>query len=85
MVVQKRPDESLCVQDIPGMCCIAFVFMCYQFYSLFQPGDTGELESAQQVSSHYLVELSAVMASGQDEIGSNMRSFAEQLKPYPQY
>lgn len=48
-----------------------------------QPGDTGDLESAQQVSSSHLVELSAVMASGQDEIGSQMKSFAEQLKPYP--
>ncbi len=48
-----------------------------------QPGDTGELDSAQPVSAHYLVELSAVAPSGQDNIGLEMRMFAEGLKPYP--
>ena len=49
-----------------------------------QPRDNGELEGAQTVSDHYLVELSAITPSGQDLIENDMRIFAEQLKPYPQ-
>lgn len=50
-----------------------------------QPGDAGDLDSSQPVFAHYLVELSAVAPSGQDNIGHEMRAFAEGLKPYPSH
>ncbi len=43
------------------------------------------MEGAQSLSDHYLVELSAVTLSGHDNVGMEMRQFAEQLKPYPLY
>ena len=43
----------------------------------------GDWETATIVSSRYLVELSALTLSGHDAIGSEMKAFAEQLKPYP--
>ena len=43
----------------------------------------GDLETASTVSSRYLVEMSALTYSGHDAVGSEMKAFAEQLKPYP--
>ena len=43
----------------------------------------GDLETASTVSSRYLVELSALTFSGHDAVGSEIKAFAEQLKPYP--
>lgn len=51
--------------------------------SLSQPSDSSDPDAASAISDHYLVELSALMASGQDNIGTEMRTFAEHLKPYP--
>ena len=48
-----------------------------------QPTDAGDLDTASTISSRYLVEFSAITASGHDAIGSEMKAFAEQLKPYP--
>ena len=48
-----------------------------------QPGDAGDVESAQQFSPNYLVELSAFASSGQDRSSDELRTFAENLKPYP--
>ena len=48
-----------------------------------QPTDMGDLETASTVSSRYLVELSALTFSGHDAVGSEIKAFAEQLKPYP--
>ena len=50
-----------------------------------QPSDSGDPETAQAVSDHYLVELSALTASGQDTIGTEMKAFADHLKPYPHH
>lgn len=50
-------------------------------FKLYQPGESGDLESAQAVSDHYLVELSAIAPSGQENVGGELKSFADQLKP----
>ena len=55
--------------------------MCCAF--CVQPTDMGDLETASTVSNRYLVELSALTFSGHDAIGSEIKAFAEQLKPYP--
>lgn len=52
---------------------------------IYQPGESGELDSAQLLFDRHLVELSAVTSSGQDIIGNEMRAFADQLKPYAIY
>ena len=51
----------------------------------FQPAGTGagDPDSSIPLSPLYLVELSAVTPSGQDTIESEMRAFADHLKPYP--
>lgn len=46
-----------------------------------QPGDTST--GLEPVSTSHLVELSVVAPSGQEQIGEDMKNFAEQLKPYP--
>ena len=46
-------------------------------------GEGAGVAGAQLLSEHYLVELSAVTTSGHDNVGMEMRAFAEQLKPYP--
>ena len=50
-----------------------------------QPTDSGDPDTAQAVFDHYLVELSALTASGQDTIGTEMKAFADHLKPYPHH
>ena len=45
-----------------------------------QPSNT---ESLEPISLSSLVELSVVATPGQDQIGEDMKNFAEQLKPYP--
>jgi mediator of RNA polymerase II transcription subunit 18 len=52
-------------------------------FQICQPNESGDVESAQPFSNNYLVELSAVAASGQDAIGNEMKTFAEHLKSYP--
>lgn len=46
-----------------------------------QPGDT--VNGLEPMSNSHLVELSVVAPSGQEQIGEDMKNFAEQLKPYP--
>lgn len=46
-----------------------------------QPADVNNLEP---VSLSYLVELSVVAPTGQEQIGEDMKNFAEQLKPLVQ-
>lgn len=60
-------------------------YYCVFISLLSQPNETGDPESAQPFSSNYLVEMSALASSGQDAIGTEMKSFAEHLKPYPAY
>lgn len=83
----------MCVQV-----CI-HVFMCIQVYvrarmwyirsvSIMFPlpatqSVTGDLDPSQPLSALHLVELSAVTPSGQDTIESEMKAFADHLKPYP--
>jgi mediator of RNA polymerase II transcription subunit 18 len=45
-----------------------------------QPGDVNNLEP---ITLSCLVELSVVAPTGQEQIGEDMKNFAEQLKPYP--
>ena len=47
---------------------------------MLQPGVVDSLEP---VSTSSLVELSVIAPSGQEQIGEDMKNFAEQLKPYP--
>ena len=47
---------------------------------MLQSNNTDNLEP---ISLSSLVELSVVATSGQDQIGEDMKNFAEQLKPYP--
>ncbi|XP_019850211.1 PREDICTED: mediator of RNA polymerase II transcription subunit 18-like [Amphimedon queenslandica] len=42
--------------------------------------DQGDVESAQLVAPNYLIEMSAVAASGQDAVGLEMKNMAEHLK-----
>ena len=49
-------------------------------FQMLQPGNTDGLEP---ISLSCLVELSVVAPSGQEQIGDDMKNFAEQLKPYP--
>ena len=48
-----------------------------------QPTEGGDADSAQPFSPHHLVELSAITPSSVDTTGSEVKAFAEQLKPYP--
>ena len=50
------------------------------FIQMQQPSNT---ESLEPISLSSLVELSVVATPGQDQIGEDMKNFAEQLKPYP--
>lgn len=45
-------------------------------------GDTSP-SNLEPVSNSHLVELSVVAPQGQEQIGEDMKNFAEQLKPYP--
>lgn len=52
-----------------------------KLFKMNQPGDVNNLEP---VSMSYLVELSVVAPTGQEQIGDDMKNFAEQLKPLVQ-
>lgn len=54
-------------------------------FSCFLPPkvpESGELSKVEPFSDHYVVELSAMSSSGQDAIAAELKSFADQLKPY---
>ena len=40
------------------------------------------MSKVEPFSDHYVVELSAMSSSGQDAIAAELKSFADQLKPY---
>ncbi|CAL1548434.1 unnamed protein product, partial [Lymnaea stagnalis] len=54
----------------------------FKIYRLIQPGKT-EPQNWETISQSHLVELSVVAPLGQEQIGEDMKNFAEQLKPYP--
>ena len=58
---------------------MSYVNLGYLWSWFWQYTDNGE----NSLSESYLVELSAIAASGQDNVGNEMKSFAELLKPYP--
>ncbi len=49
---------------------------------MLQSGNT-DSSTLEAMSQSQLVELSVVAAPGQDQIGEDMKNFAEQLRPYP--
>ena len=68
----------MCVTQRLGAC------VCTDICSSTQPSVTGDPDSSSvALSPLYLVELSAVTPSGQDSIESEMKAFADHLKPYP--
>ncbi|XP_055380529.1 mediator of RNA polymerase II transcription subunit 18 [Condylostylus longicornis] len=50
---------------------------------IFKTTEPGKF-STEAISNSYLVELSVLAPSGQDQIGEEMKTFAEQLKPLVQ-
>ncbi|XP_064384123.1 mediator of RNA polymerase II transcription subunit 18-like [Halichondria panicea] len=82
-----------CLKEIGFMAVYELILRGYVFrkgqmkiavFKLYQPSGEGTgVAGAQLLSEHYLVELSAVTTSGHDNVGMEMRAFAEQLKPYP--
>lgn len=59
---------------------------CNNFFlklsQLIQPGKT-DPHNLEPLGQSHLVELSVVAPLGQEQIGEDMKNFAEQLKPYP--
>ncbi|XP_005091072.1 mediator of RNA polymerase II transcription subunit 18 [Aplysia californica] len=52
----------------------------YKIFKLQQPGKTDQ-SNLEPLGSSHLVELSVVAPLGQEQIGDDMKNFAEQLKP----
>ena len=52
-------------------------------HSSLQMSNPGSPENLELASPSYLVELSVIAPTGQDQIQEDMKNFAEQLKPYP--
>jgi len=52
----------------------------YKVFKLLTPGKT-EQTNLEPLSASHLVELSVVAPLGQEQIGEDMKNFAEQLKP----
>ncbi|XP_055901139.1 mediator of RNA polymerase II transcription subunit 18-like isoform X2 [Biomphalaria glabrata] len=52
----------------------------YKIFRLLQPGKT-DSSNWEPLSMSHLVELSVVAPLGQEQIGEDMKNFAEQLKP----
>ncbi|XP_059166527.1 mediator of RNA polymerase II transcription subunit 18-like isoform X2 [Physella acuta] len=52
----------------------------YKVYRLVQPGKT-DVQNLEALGQSHLVELSVVAPLGQEQIGEDMKNFAEQLKP----
>ena len=53
------------------------------FFFLFKMNQQGDVNNLEPITLSYLVELSVVAPTGQEQIGEDMKNFAEQLKPYP--
>ena len=83
MCVQVCIHVFMCIQVyIPAhMWCIRSVSIMFPL--LATQSVTGDLDPSQPLSALHLVELSAVTPSGQDTIESEMKAFADHLKPYP--
>ncbi|GFN76131.1 mediator of RNA polymerase ii transcription subunit 18 [Plakobranchus ocellatus] len=54
--------------------------MVYKIYKLIQPGIT-DAKNLEQLGNSHVVELSVVAPLGQEQIGEDMKNFADQLKP----
>ena len=83
MCVQVCIHVFMCIQV-----CIRAHMWCIRSVSIMFPllatqSVTGDLDPSQPLSALHLVELSAVTPSGQDTIESEMKAFADHLKPYP--
>ena len=63
------------------MCCCTDCTVSYNVS--VQIPDSGDVEKADCLSENYLVELSVFSSSPQDPITEELKTFAEQLKPYP--
>lgn len=81
--LQEGPDQSQRIQALAGMAYSPASMWHSNSRPLPQPTEGGDAESAQPFSPHHLVELSAITPSSVDSTGSEVKAFAEQLKPYP--
>ena len=64
--------------------CMTTITTDLLYITFFFQSDQGDIETAQLVFQNYLVEMSAIAASGQDAVGMEMKNMAEHLKSYPQ-
>ena len=59
------------------------LFRYFSYCLCFQVLKQGQLDGLEPMTMSRLVELSVVAPSGSDSVAEDMRTFAEQLKPYP--
>ena len=69
------------------MLILCHIYPIYVLYFRFhqQVPKPGQIDALEPLSMSRLVELSVVAPSGSETVADDMRTFAEQLKPYPLY